>query len=136
MYHLGNYRECLVYAKSAIAFQPNNVMLQLIQASDSKLVDSYAVLSIKETRNANFESEYEKATEAKKEAFQIFPENRLEVGTCNAKKGNIGLKFIKILILSSLDIAKRNKITTLLIFILVGLFIKAKGFNLLDLIYK
>ena len=51
LYHLGCYRESLVYAKSAISLQPNQAMMKLIQASEDRLDEEY--LSVFHKHNTN-----------------------------------------------------------------------------------
>lgn len=129
LYHLGNYRESLVYAKSALSIQPNQVMIHIIQASDAKLSDSYTKDSF---RKLSMESEFDKQPDCEVEIKQVLTKD-IKVST-ETKKGNLLIKLLKVLSLSCYEAIKKNKFAILIILIITSLAIKSKLLDLFNLI--
>lgn len=118
LYHLGKYRECLVYAKSAISIQPNQVMMNLIKESDSKLEDTYKSMGLREKINEIHEEEI------------ISISDKSDKIVINQKKKKTFLaKLIKVIYLSILEMIGRNKLTLSMIFAFLYLLLKSNIYN-------
>ena len=103
LYYLGQYKECIVYAKSAISLQPNQIMTQLIQASEAKIEEEYK--EVKTVRTIRLNS----------------------IDTNTEEKPKISLfKVLKLFILMFYDMIKKNKLPFTLIIGMIYYFTKKK----------